>query len=404
MISVEEALGRVLAAFAPLPAETVGLGAALGRVLAEPLVARVSQPPQAVSAMDGYAVRAADVARVPTVLTQVGEAPAGRAFEGEIGPGETVRIFTGGPLPSGADAIVIQEDTVAEGTAITVKEAAPAGQFVRPAGLDFRQGDVGLEPGRLITARDIGLAAAMNVPWLRVHRRPRVAILATGDEVVMPGEPLGPHQIVSSNGLSLAAFVTAEGGEAQHLGIAADDSDAIASLLAGARGADLLVTSGGASVGKHDLMRGLLDREGAALDFWKIAMRPGKPLLFGRIGEQPLLGLPGNPVSSLVCALLFLRPILQRLQGRAETVTLQRVARLGAELGANDRRQDYLRAQFSRDKHGRLVATPFSRQDSSMLATLAHADGLIVRAPHAPPLAAGAEVPVIPLEGGALSV
>ena len=261
-----------------------------------------------------------------------------------------------------------------------------------------------MSPGRLLTARDVGLAAAMNVPWLRVHRRPRVAILATGDEVVMPGEPLGPHQILSSNGLSLSSFVTAEGGEPSHLGIVADDSDAIDGLLRGAQGADLLVTSGGASVGKHDLMRDLLGRDGASLDFWKIAMRPGKPLLFGQIGGIPLLGLPGNPVSSLVCALLFLRPILHKLEGRAEAVPPPRVARLGRDLGANDRRQDYLRAQFSRDSDGRLVATPFSRQDSSMLATLAQADGLIVRAPHAEPLSAGAEVPVIPLEGGALSI
>ena len=404
MISVEQALTRVLAAFGPLPAETVGLGAALGRVLAEPVAARVSQPPQAVSAMDGYAVRAADVAQVPVTLEQIGEAPAGQAFEGRLGAGETVRIFTGGPLPEGADAIVIQEDTEAEGTRVTIKEAVPAGHYVRPAGLDFKQGDVGVPAGRLVTARDVGLAAAMNVPWLRVHRRPRVAILATGDEVVMPGEPLGPNQILSSNGLSLSAFVTAEGGAPMHLGIAADDSDAIAGLLAGARGADLVVTSGGASVGKHDLMHDLLTRDGASLDFWKIAMRPGKPLLFGRLGGTPLLGLPGNPVSSLVCALLFLRPILHRLQGRSETAPPPRVARLGRDLGANDRRQDYLRAKFSRDEQGRLVATPFSRQDSSMLATLAQADGLIVRPPEAPPVSAGAEVPVIPLEGGALSV
>ena len=404
MISVEEALARISGAFEPLPAETVGLSAALGRVLAEPVTARVSQPPQAVSAMDGYAVRAADVAAVPTVLTQIGEAPAGQAFEGSLQAGETVRIFTGGPLPAGADAIVIQEDTEADSERVTIKESVPVGHHIRPEGLDFKRGDVGVPAGRLMSARDVGLAAAMNVPWLRVHHRPRIAILATGDEVVMPGEPLGPHQILSSNGLSLSAFVTAEGGEPIHLGIAADDRDTIADLMAGAKGADLLVTSGGASVGKHDLMRELLEREGASLDFWKIAMRPGKPLMFGRIGETPMLGLPGNPVSSLVCALLFLRPILHRLEGRGDSTVPARVARLGADLGANDRRQDYLRAQLSRDTDGRLVATPFSRQDSSMLATLAHADGLIVRAPHAPPLEAGAEVSVIPLEGGALSI
>ena len=404
MISVEDALARILAAFEALPAETVGLGDALGRVLAEPVVARVTQPPQAVSAMDGYAVRAADVATVPAVLTQVGEAPAGGAYSGRVETGEAVRIFTGGPLPEGADAIVIQEDTEAEGSAITVKQSVPIGHYVRPAGLDFKAGDLGVSAGRLLTVRDVGLAAAMNVPWLRVHRRPRVAVLATGDEVVMPGEPLGPHQIVSSNGLSLSALVQAEGGEPIHLGIASDDSDALAGMVAGARGADLLVTSGGASVGKHDLMRDLLQRDGAALDFWKIAMRPGKPLMFGRIGETPLLGLPGNPVSSLVCALLFLRPILHRLSGRSDSPDPTRRARLGGPLGENDRRQDYLRAHLSRDEHGMLVATPFAKQDSSMLATLALAEGLIVRPPHAPALAEGAEVPVIPLEGGVFSL
>ena len=404
MISVEQALERILAAFAPLPAETVSLTDALGRVLAEDVTARVTQPPHDVSAMDGYAVRAADVAEVPATLAQVGEAPAGGSYEGTLEAGQTVRIFTGGPLPRGADAIVIQEDTEAEGERITVKYAAPAGHYVRPAGLDFKAGDVGVAAGRLITARDVGLAAAMNAPWLRVRRRPRVAILATGDEVVMPGEPLGPNQIVGSNGLSLSAFVTACGGEPQHLGIALDREDSLQSLAAGAAGADLLVTTGGASVGKHDLVAQALGQAGLELDFWKIAMRPGKPLMFGTIGGTPMLGLPGNPVSSLVCAVLFVRPAIEAMLGRSDAAAPTATAVLGTDLGKNDQRQDYLRARLSRDGAGRAVATPFSRQDSSMLATLAHADCLIVRPPHAPPARAGDTVDVIPLEGGAQNI
>ena len=401
MLSVAEALGRITGAFAPLGAETVGLSDALGRVLAEDLEARVTQPPAAVSAMDGYAVRAADVARAPVTLTRVGEAPAGQAHEGEVGPGETVRIFTGAPLPRGADSIVIQEDTEAEGDRVTVKASVPEGHYVRPAGLDFRQGEVGLAAGRLLTARDLGLAAAMNRPWLKVARRPRVAILATGDEVVMPGEPRGPYQIVSSNGLSLAAFVTVCGGAPSNLGIALDSKESLGAFVAGARGADLLVTSGGASVGEHDLVRGALDD--LELDFWKIAMRPGKPLMFGRVKGTPLLGLPGNPVSSLVCAVLFLRPVIDVMLGR-EADSQVATALLGADLEANDRRQDYLRASLSHDAAGRPIATPFARQDSSMLAALAHADCLIVRPPLAPALAAGGTVEIIPLAGGALGI
>ena len=399
MLSVEEALARILAAFQTLPAETVSLTEARGRVLAEDVVARVDQPPQAVSAMDGYAVRAADLAAPPVTLTQVGEAPAGGAYAGRLEPGQCVRIFTGGPLPAGADAIVIQEDVAAEGTRISVAEAVGPGTFVRPAGLDFRKGDVGARAGRPLTVRDIGLAAAMNVPWLRVRRRPRVAILATGDEVVMPGDPLGPNQIVSSNGLALSAFVEASGGAPIHLGIAEDNEESLTALIEGARGADLLVTSGGVSVGAHDLVQDVMAREGLELDFWKIAMRPGKPLMFGRIGATPMLGLPGNPVSSLVTGLLFVRPAIYRMLGRPDAEPDVRRAFLAQPLGENDRRQDYLRAQLSHDEEGRLLATPFRKQDSSMLATLAHAQALIVRPPRAPAAPAGAEVPVLLLEG-----
>ncbi len=295
MISVEEALSRILEGFSPLAAESVSVADALGRALAEDAVARVTQPPVDVSAMDGYAVRVADVGKVPAVLHRVGEAPAGGAYGGRLGPGEVVRIFTGAPLPAGADGIVIQEDTQAEGEAVTILAAPLAGRHIRKAGLDFREGEVGIRAPRRLTPRDIGLAAAMNLPWLKVRRRPRIAILATGDEVVMPGDPIGANQIVSSNALALAAAVTAWGGEPINLGIAADTRESLQALAAGARGADVLVTTGGASVGEHDLVQSALAERGLALDFWKIAMRPGKPLMFGRLGETALLGVPGNP-------------------------------------------------------------------------------------------------------------
>lgn len=402
MIAVEEALDRITAAFAPLSIETVGLGEALGRVLAEDVMARIDQPPAAVSAMDGYALRAADLASVPAVLDVIGEAPAGDAYRGEVGPGQAVRIFTGGPLPRGADSVVIQEDTDGGDDRVTVKVQVASGNYVRAKGLDFRHGSVGLKAGRQLTARDVGLAAAMNVPWLRVRRRPRVAILSTGNELVLPGEPLAENQIIASNGLALSALVTAFGGLPIHLGIARDDGVSLGAMMAAARGADILVTSGGASVGKHDLVRQVLDQSGWSLDFWRVAMRPGKPLLFGRLGETPVLGLPGNPVSSVVCALLFLRPAMDIMHGLDRSERPQETARLAAALEANDRRQDYLRAHIAPDADGQLVATPFPRQDSSMLATLAHADGLIVRPPLAPPAAAGDTVAVVRFADGGL--
>ena len=395
MISVDEALDRILSAFAPLPAETVSVGQALGRVLAEDVVARVTQPPADVSAMDGYAVRAEDVASVPVQLQVVGHIAAGSRQEAPLATGQAARIFTGAPLPEGADAIVIQEDTERDGESVTVKESAARGTYVRPAGLDFRAGDVGVAASRAVTVRDLGLIAAMNRPWVSVRRRPRVAVLATGDEVVMPGDPVGPSQIVSSNGLALCALVEACGGEAINLGIAADSADSLRRLAAGAAGADLLITTGGASVGEHDLIRSVLGEEGLDLDFWKIAMRPGKPLMFGRLKGTRMLGLPGNPVSSLVCGLLFVRPILDRLLGLARPAHPTEPAVLAADLGANDRRQDYLRATLRPNDDGRLHASPFHKQDSSMLATLAHADALILRAPHAPPAAAGTLVEVL---------
>jgi molybdopterin molybdotransferase len=399
VISVEEARRRLLAPLAPLGAEQVSLSDALGRVLAEDVAARRTQPPFAASAMDGYAVRAADVARVPARLKVVGSVPAGQAYAGTVGSGEAVRIFTGAPVPAGADAIVIQEDTERDGDIVTVREGATAGTYVRPAGLDFREGDIGLRAGRRLSARDVGLAAAMNRPWLLVRRQPRVAILPTGDEVVMPGDPVGPNQIVSSNGLALAALITQCGGIPVQLPIAPDDSSALQRIAAGAAGADFLVTTGGASVGDHDLVREALQASGLTLDFWKIAMRPGKPLMVGRYRDTPMMGLPGNPVSTLVCGLLFLKPAIERLLGLTTDEMPAARARLTQKLPANDRRQDYLRAKLSRAADGTFEVRPFDRQDSSMMSALAHSDCLIVRPPLAAAAASGDSVEIILLDG-----
>jgi molybdopterin molybdotransferase len=285
-----------------------------------------------------------------------------------------------------------------------VREGAAQGRYVRPAGLDFEAGAVGLTAGRRLTARDIGLAAAMNHPWLRVRRRPRVAILATGDEIVRPGDPIGPNRVVSSNALALGALIRAVGGEPLLLGIAPDDDAAMRRMAAGAVGADLLLTTGGASVGEHDLVRSGLGRDGLALDFWSIAMRPGKPLMFGRLGSVPMLGLPGNPVSSLVCGLVFLKPALEALLGIAARPDERETAVLGSDLKANDRRQDYLRARLERGADQVRRALPFPQQDSAMLSRLAQADCLIVRPPHAPPAPAGTSVEIVPLGGGNLPI
>jgi molybdopterin molybdotransferase len=399
LMPVEDALARITGAMRTLPAETVNVADAWGRVLAEDVAARLTQPPAAVSAMDGYAVIAEDVADVPVDLKVVGEVPAGASYDGVLGQGEAVRIFTGAPLPKGADAIVIQEDTDRTGDTVTVKEGAPKGRYVRPAGLDFRAGDVRLNKGRLLTARDVGLAAAMNVPWLMVTRKPRIALLATGDEIVRPGDPVGPNQIVSSNGIALAALIRARGGEPVDLGIAPDDRATLAAMAEGAKGADMLITMGGASVGDHDLVQSVLGQQGLEVDFWRIAMRPGKPLMFGKIGDTPMLGLPGNPVSSLVCGLVFVAAAIHRMLGRAGDHLEADTALAGVALEENDERQDYLRATLSRDDDGALVATPFDRQDSSMLSRLAAAQALIVRPPLAPKVKKGKPVPILRIEG-----
>jgi molybdopterin molybdotransferase len=402
VISVEEALARLLAPIEPLPPEQISLADGLGRVLAEDVAARRTQPPFAVSAMDGYAVRADDVKGVPVELRIVAEVPAGAGFGGHVGPGETARIFTGAPLPAGTDTIIIQEDTERQGDRVRVLEGASRGRYVRREGLDFAESEVLLRAKRRLTARDIGLLAAMNRPWLFVHRRPRIGILSTGDEIVMPGDPIGPHQIVSSNSLALAAFVAACGGIPVSVGNAPDHPEALRRIAAATQGVDLLVTTGGASVGEHDLVRDALAADGLELDFWQIAMRPGKPLMVGRYRDTPMVGLPGNPVSTLVCALLFLRPALERLSGAAPADDATPTARLGVAVAKNDRRQDYLRSRLARAADGTLEAFPFEVQDSSMMRLLAMADCLVVRPPHAAALSAGATVPIVPFPTGVL--
>jgi molybdopterin molybdotransferase len=347
--------------------------------------------------MDGYAVRAADVASVPVALKVAGAVPAGQAYPHTVKAGEAVRIFTGAPVPDGADCIVIQEDTERRGDLVEVREGAPKGRYIRPAGLDFKEGEIGLKAGRKLSVADVGFAAAMNRPWLLVHRRPRVAILPTGDEVVMPGDPVGPNQIVSSNGIALAALVTSCGGVPVHLPIAPDDNSALQRIAAGAAGADLLLTTGGASVGDHDLVRGALGADGLTLDFWTVAMRPGKPLMVGRYRDTPMIGLPGNPVSTLVCGLLFAKPALDRMSGLVEVFPTPLRARLKVPLAENDQRQDYLRATLVRAVDGTLEAAPFEKQDSSMISLLARADCLVIRAPHAPAAQTGDWVEIIPL-------
>lgn len=395
-LSVADARARILASLPVTQVESVPLSQALGRVLAEEAIARRTQPPADLSAMDGYAVKVADTASVPARLRIAGEAPAGGAYAQELKSGEAVRIFTGAPLPRGADAIVIQEDTERDGGFVIVREAAKAGQHVRPTGLDFRTGDAGLPVGQKLASADIALAAAMNLAALNVHKRPVIAFFSTGNELVPPGTEPGPNQIVSANNDGLAAIILEAGGTPMDLGIVADDESKIRAAAEQASKADMLVTLGGASVGDHDLVQSALAPLGLDIDFWKIAMRPGKPLMYGRLGGTPMLGLPGNPVSALVCAELFLKPAIARLQG-GETTLRTALARLGSALPANGAREDYMRASLDHIQGELPVATPAEIQDSSMLSVLARAGCLIIRAPHAPEAKAGEIVTVLPL-------
>ncbi|HXO70849.1 MAG TPA: gephyrin-like molybdotransferase Glp [Bradyrhizobium sp.] len=399
LMPVADALAAVLAGAEALPEEMVALDAAHHRVLARDVAALRTQPPEAMSAMDGYAVRAADAAQVAARLKVIGEVAAGRPFDTALRSGEAVRIFTGGIIPHGADAVVIQEDTVRDGDSIDITEAAVAGRHIRPAGVDFREGDVLLRAGRRLTDRDLSLAAGMNYPQLAVRRRPKVAVLATGDELVMPGSTPGPGQIVYSNGYALRALARAEGAETVDLGIAADTVDATTDGIRRARdsGADILITTGGASVGDHDLVKQSLEAEGVAMAFWRIAMRPGKPMMHGRLDSMRVIGLPGNPVSSYVCGFLFMAPLIRALSGRTDVHHATEAAVLGRDLAANDVREDYLRARLEVRADGVLVATPVNHQDSSLLGNLAAARALVIRSPFAPAAPAGSSCVILRL-------
>ncbi|WP_312222484.1 molybdopterin molybdotransferase MoeA [Rhizobium rhizoryzae] len=398
LLPVSEALTRLLEPVrAVADNESVPLDEAAGRILAVDLVAKLTQPPFHASAMDGYALRAADAPDLGAELTVVGQAAAGHAFNGQVGPGECVRIFTGAPLPEGADSILIQEDAerLSE-SRIRTKFPVTVGRHIRPRGQDFAEGETVLRAGVRLDYAHLTVAAATNHPQVEVLRRPRVAVLATGDELVHPGSSLQPSQIIASNTFGISALIRANGGEVIDLGIIPDRQDLIENAIAKAvaEKVDVLVTLGGASVGDHDLVQASLKAQGMSLDFWRIAMRPGKPLMVGSLGDMRVLGLPGNPVASLVCGTLFLEPVVAKLSGTRPKARMAE-ALAGKPLAANDQRQDYLRARLSRDADGRLIAEPFDKQDSSMMKIFAHSDCLIVRPPHAPELAALTPCPIL---------
>jgi len=399
LISVAEALDHVLAHAEPLPPETVPLDDALGRVLAAELKALRTQPPADLSAMDGYAVRAADVANAPVRLRVIGEVAAGRPFTATVGAGEAARIFTGGVMPAGADAVVVQEITEREGDTVAVLKPANRDRHIRPQGLDFRRGDTLFAKGHRLTERDLALLAGMNHPLVPVHRRPKVALFATGDELVPPGQEPGPGQIVYSNGFALAALARRQGAFLTDLGMVADRLEPTIAAIRQARDltADILVSTGGASVGEYDLVHKAFAAEGMDLSFWKVAMRPGRPLMHGRFGSMHVLGLPGNPVSAYVCAFLFLVPLIRRMTGRDDLSVPTESAVLGCDLPANDERADYLRATLRQSPDG-AIATPFPVQDSSMMASLAKADCLIIREPYAPAVGAGSRCAIVKFE------
>lgn len=399
LLAVDDALAQILYELKPVDPETVDMQSAVGRILRQEVTAQLTLPAHDTSSMDGYAVRMADLETIPHILTRVGESAAGHPWTGTIGANQAVRIFTGAYLPDGADCVVLQEDCdadeEADGATITVKEAPKLGQFIRPAGLDVAQGDTLLAAGTKMTARGIALAIATGHTSLSVARRPIIGILSTGDELAEPGTEMFDGQIISSNADYLAAFVRACGGEPVQLGIAADVAGAaLAKIRNSPLPLDFVVTTGGASVGVHDHIRDDLRAAGSRLNFWKIAMRPGKPLISGSVDGVPMLGLPGNPVSSAVCALVFLQPAIQKLSGGTAR-PLMITTELGTALPANDKRQDYLRTRLQHRDNALPLSTPAKRQDSSMISVLTHADGLMIRPPFDPPKDIGDHMPVM---------
>jgi molybdopterin molybdotransferase len=395
LLPVADARRMIVSSLSSVGSETIKLSEARGWVLAKDATARVSHPPADVSAMDGYALHAQDIAKLPASLKVVGESAAGHPWKGTLGNGEAVRIFTGAFVPESADTVVIQENTEAGDGLVTVKESTALGANIRPAGQDFRTGDTVLQAPRLLTARDIGLLSAMNLPEVPVYRKPRIGVLSTGDEIVLPGEAPSEGQIVSANGPGLCAFIEASGGEPVHLGVVPDDIEMLKTAVKKAEHLDMLVTSGGVSVGDHDVVKQALSEDGLKVSFHKIAMRPGKPLLFGEFMGSPLLGLPGNPVSAMVCAVLFLGPAINRLRGLDGNAPETMPALLDSPLKGNDGREDYIRAVVGRKKDGFLHASPLPKQDSAMIAALAKSNALVVRPPHAPPASTGDQVEVI---------
>lgn len=394
MISVDEALAHCLALVAPLPSETVALAHAAGRFMPHPAMASRDQPPFDASAMDGYALAGDPVPGAR--YTVVGEAGAGHSWHGTLGAGEALRIFTGAPLPDGANRVVIQEDVLRDGPIITIQPNADGARHIRPAGQDFRVGD-SLGP-RLLRPNDLALLAAMNIPHVSVTRRPSVALVATGDELVMPGETPGPDQIIASNSFALKALCEAAGASVRLLPIAHDTEAALTTVLQLAAGADLILTTGGASVGDHDLVAKVAAALGMQRSFWKIAMRPGKPLMAGRLGQAAMLGLPGNPVSSIVCAHLFALPMVRALLGMPAALLppAALTAVLGCDVDANGPRTHYMRARLGAGD-GLPIITPFDRQDSSLLSILASAEALLIRPLGDGPRQAGARVSYLPL-------
>ena len=378
MISVGEALEQAFGLAPAMPSENVRLEAAAGRVLVEPAAARRDQPPFPASAMDGYAVANAEV-RPGAVFTVIGESSAGTRFDGTVGAGQAVRIFTGAPVPLGADRVVIQEDVDRDGDRISLKDGLDQSLYVRPAGTDFAAG-ARMEAPRRLGASDLGLLAAMNVPVVQVARRPVVAIIASGDELVWPGEEPGADQIISSNTFALSAIAQMEGAETRVLPIARDNPESIRLCFNLAKGADLIVTSGGASVGDYDMIFPVAAELGMQQSFYKVAMRPGKPLMAGKLGDAMVLGLPGNPVSSIVCGHVFMRPVLRAMQGLPARALNRQMAPLAEAIAQNGPREHYMRAILGEDGTLR-VAT---RQDSSLLSVVAGSNALAVRAPGDP--------------------